>query len=86
MICAQVINGGAARLAASLEAAARRAKAGDPNLAEALAEFIDEADAFRGDVTVVADAASHEDIGDTLTTVHKSKCRRYGSLIDLCAG
>ena len=81
-----MINGGAARLAASLEAAARRAKAGDPNLAEALAEFIDEADAFRGDVTVVADAASHEDIGDTLTTVHKSKCRRYGSLIDLCAG
>ena len=85
MICAQVINGGAVRLAGSLEAAARRAKVGDPNVAEALQEFIDDGGELRGDVTVVADTASYDDIGDTLTTVHKSKCR-YGSLIDLCAG
>ena len=70
-----VINGGAARMVTSLEAAARRAKAGDPNVAEALREFIDEADTFRGDVTVIADARSGDDIGDTLTTVHKSNCR-----------
>ena len=70
-----VINGGAARMITSLEAAARRAKAGDPNVAEALQEFIDEADTFRGDVTVIADARSGDDVGDTLTTVHKSNCR-----------
>ena len=70
-----VINGGAARMVTSLEAAARRAKAGDPNVAEALREFIDEADTFRGDVTVIADARSRDDVGDTLTTVHKSNCR-----------
>jgi magnesium chelatase subunit H len=70
-----VINGGAARMITSLEAAARRAKAGDPNVAEALREFIDEADTFRGDVTVIADARSRDDVGDTLTTVHKSNCR-----------
>ena len=71
-----VINGGAARMVASLEAAARRAKAGDPNVAEALREFIDEDnDALRSDVKVIADARSGDDIGDTLTTVHKSNCR-----------
>ena len=70
-----MINGGAARMVASLEAAARRANTGDPNVAEALREFIDDGGELRGDVTVIADARSGDDVGDTLTTVHKSNCR-----------
>ena len=37
-----VINGGAARMISLARSRARRAKAGDPNVAEALREFIDE--------------------------------------------
>ena len=49
-------------------------------MAEALREFIDEADTFRGDVTVIADARGGDDIGDTLT---KETRLHHGSLIDL---
>ena len=76
-----VINGGAARMVAA-RAAARRAKAGDPNVAEALREFIDEDnDALRGDVTVIADARSGDDVGDTILTTKEMRAR-----LDACWG